>query len=146
MKTNILKIFMSLVLVANLFCMPVEAAVQDTWNVHYYSSAPSGVSVQTDYLIMTFYGGGYRAKATSLTGSYNRYISIQGYNGTVIDPSYSYHYIDITAAGEVTNAFYTNYIYNYPESVSEFEVYAHGQTSCVSNGWICINDPNVYNQ
>ena len=56
MKANILKIFMSLVLVANLFCMPVEAAVKDTWYVHYYSSAPSGVSVQTDYLTVTFYG------------------------------------------------------------------------------------------
>lgn len=146
MKTNILKIFMSLVLVANLFCMPVEAALQDTWNVHYYSSAPSGVSEPTDYLTVTFYGAGYRARATYLTGSYNRYISIQGYNGTVIDPSLSCHYIDITTTEEMTNVFRTNFIYGYPESVSEFEVYAHGQTSCVSNGWICVNDPNVYNQ
>ncbi len=148
MKSNIFKFFISLALVVNLLCIPVKAADMAAWNVHYYSGAPSPVSEQSDYLSVTYYGAGFVAKATSLSGSYNRYIEIYGRNGTTLSLSTNgASYVNITQVNILTPYFETNYIQptGSNPAISDFTAFGHGLQSCVSTGWIYINSPSVYN-
>ena len=80
------------------------AAAKDDWNVYYYSGAPSYISHPTEALTVTYYGDGFRAKATNLSGSYNRRVCVEGRDGITINGGD----IMITVAGVLTSPFHTS--------------------------------------
>jgi hypothetical protein len=137
MVKKIIVFIITLSVVISLGTEAADAGVKDDWDIHYYSNAPSYISKSFDNLEVTYYGLGFVAKATSLTGSYDRHISIQGRDGTSITGGN----ILITASGMLTSSFMTTG----GNPTSKFEVNGYGNTSCVSTGWIYINDPSVYN-
>ena len=112
----------------------------DYWNLYYVANAPASVNNQSQALMTRKNSGGYVAKATTLTGSYDRYVRIYGRDGFVINNTN--HYITITAQNVLTSVFYgsgnnTNDAY--------FRASANGELTCTSNGFVSINDPSIYN-
>ena len=139
MKSSIFKLFMSLVLVTNLFCMPVQAAEKDNWNIHYITGAPSPVSVQSDGVSVTFYSGGFVAKTVSISGSNNRHIEIYGINGTVMSVIPS----GASTIMVTTTGFSPDFTTSGGNPTSYFNVFGHGYQTCYSTGWICVNIQSV---
>ncbi len=52
------------------------AGVRDDWDIHYIPNAPGGVSVQYNWLFLEYYSGGYYEYCESISGSVNRYLTI----------------------------------------------------------------------
>ena len=138
MLKKIIAYVMTVVMAVSLIGVNAEAADSDNWSVTYTAGYPTYMMHQTDSLSVTFYGEGFVARADTLTGSYNRYITIEGQYGTIISEDDS---IMITTTDALTSVFHTTggYVTSY------FKVVAHGSSSCSSTGWIYINSPNIYN-
>lgn len=109
------------------------------WSLAFGPGMPSYVTDYDDTLTVYYYGGGHVAKATTLDGSYNRKVMI-----TVNSPAYFSNgttYREITVSGVVTPSWqiagsYTDVTYL---------ATAIGSSSCVSDGFICLNMSSLYN-
>ena len=146
MKGKRFKRVMTLILVGVMFVMSLGVASAtyypdvDYWNLNYIANAPASVSIKCKSLKLAYYSNGYVAKASSLSGSYDRRILIEGQGSYVIQNSS--HSMTITVVNSLTSSFSTNFVSN---QHTDFIASALGYLTCTSTGFVSINSASVYN-
>ena len=131
-------IVIGLVFLMILGTASATASDYEYWDLHYTLNAPASINNQSKAVTLAAYGYGYNAKATSITGSYNRYVLIEGRQGFVINNDDLI--LKIYGANDFTGAFYT---YPVPTVEVYFMISAIGNY-CVTTGFISINSWNIY--
>ena len=135
MKRKITAFLIMATLVMSLMSTAI-AATKDDWYLNYKAGAPSGSSVGSCAVYVDYDDVGYRAKATTLSGSYNRYVTI-----TAVSPA-SMSSLNITGANALTPSWTVSGQYT---GTVHFTAIAHGASTCYSTGWIYQNYSSVYN-
>ncbi len=134
----------SILLVAVFLVSTMGVAFADypssgVWDLHYIANAPSNVSKGSDMVSLKQYPSGYRAKATSLTGSSDRYVAVTTGTTWILDGN-DWH---ITQANELSSPHTVTTINLCP--FVTFILLAHGTAYCYADGWLSTNDPVFYN-
>lgn len=118
---------------------PATADPIDYWGLTYVANAPASINMQSQALMICTSNNGYVAKASTLSGSYDRNVKVYGREGCVINNTN--HYIMITAPNTLTSVFYVTGA----GTEAYFRASAYGESTCYSNGFVSTNNPNIYN-
>jgi len=142
---KISKKIVTLIMVGVMFMMSLGVASATTypdvdyWDVHYIANAPASINKQSESLYVAYYSNGYVAKASALSGSYDRRVEIEGRINYVIQNAA--HMITITVTNKLTSVFETNFVSN---EHTDFVASAVGSSNCSSTGFVSIAVASVY--